>query len=132
LMPSAHTLAIGFIGLNSNLACWKPTVESNARSPAPICLTSLSVVAQIGWRMMAITPPGLSTRRISFTPGLEEATGNVQLKRAESDPHALEPNTIALVITEPAPKATVSLHVLDATSGAELARLDTIEMAIAI
>jgi hypothetical protein len=69
---------------------------------------------------------------VSASYGLEEATGNVQLKRAESDPYTIEPNTIALVITEPAPKATVSLHVLDATSGAELARLDTIEMAIAI
>ena len=68
LMPSAQTLAIGFIGLNSNLTCWKPTFVSNARSPAPICLTSLSVLAQIGWRMMATTPPGLRTRHISFTP----------------------------------------------------------------
>jgi len=68
LMPSAHTLAIGFIGLNSNLACWKPTWESNARSPVPICLTSLSVLAQRGWRMVANTPPGLSTPRISLTP----------------------------------------------------------------
>jgi len=69
---------------------------------------------------------------VSASYGLEEATGNVQLKRAENDLQAIEPNTIALVITGPAPKATVSLHVLDATSGAELARLDTIEMAIAI
>jgi hypothetical protein len=67
-MPSAHTLAIGFIGLNSSLTCWKPTFESNATSPAPICLTSLSVLAQRGWRMMAIIPPDLSTRHISFTP----------------------------------------------------------------
>lgn len=69
---------------------------------------------------------------VSASYGLEEATGNVQLKRAESDSYAIEPNTIALVITDPAPKATVSLHVLDATSGVELVRLDTIEMAIAI
>ena len=69
---------------------------------------------------------------VSASYGYEEATGDVQLKRAKSDPQAIEPNTIALVIAEPAPKATVSLHVLDATSGAELARLDKIEMAIAI
>ena len=69
---------------------------------------------------------------VSASYGLEEATGDVQLKRAENDPQAIEPNTIALVITEPSPKAMVSLHVLDATSGVELARLDKIEMAIAI
>ena len=48
LMPSAHTLAMGFIGLNSSLAFWKPTWESNDTSPSPICLTSLSVLAQRG------------------------------------------------------------------------------------
>jgi len=69
---------------------------------------------------------------VSASYGLEEATGDVQLKRDENDPQAIEPNTIALAITEPAPKAMVSLHVLDATSGVELARLDKIEMAIAI
>ncbi len=69
---------------------------------------------------------------VSASYGLEEATGDIQLKRAENDPQAIEPNTIALVITEPSPKAMVSLHVLDATSGVELARLDKIEMAIAI
>jgi len=47
-MPSAHTLAMGFIGLNSSLAFWKPTWESNDTSPSPICLTSLSVLAQRG------------------------------------------------------------------------------------
>ncbi len=56
LMSCAHTLPIGFIGLNFNLACWKPTWESNARSPTPICLTSLSVLAQWGWRMIVILP----------------------------------------------------------------------------
>ncbi len=59
---------MGFIGLNSSLACWKPTWESNDTSPSPICLTSLSVLAQRGWRMMAMIPPGLSTRHISLSP----------------------------------------------------------------
>lgn len=69
---------------------------------------------------------------VSASYGLEDATGDVQLKRDENDPHAIEPDTIALVITEPASKAVVSLHVQDATSGVELARLDKIEMAITI
>ena len=40
VMPSAHSLAIGFIGLNSNLACWKLSNEasSNGRARAePPC-----------------------------------------------------------------------------------------------
>jgi len=69
---------------------------------------------------------------VSASYGLEEATGDVQLKRDENDLHAIEPDTIALVITEPAQKATVSIHLSDATSGIELVSIDKIEMTIAI
>jgi PglZ domain len=67
---------------------------------------------------------------VSASYGLEEGTEDVQMKRSEHDPHMLEPNTIALFITEPQSKATVSLHLLDAATGVELARLNTIEMAM--
>ncbi len=69
---------------------------------------------------------------VSASYGLEEGTGDVQLKRDENDPRAIEPDTIALLITEPAQKATVSIHLLDATSGIELVSIDKIEMTIAI
>jgi PglZ domain len=69
---------------------------------------------------------------ISASYGFEEATGDVQLKRAEQDSRVLEPDTVTLVITDPQSKATVSVHLFDAISGVELARLDKIEMAIAI
>jgi hypothetical protein len=54
------------------------------------------------------------------------------MRRSEQDPQTLEPNTIAVFITEPQPKATVSIHLLDATSGVELTGLNAVEMAIAI
>jgi hypothetical protein len=69
---------------------------------------------------------------VSASYGLEEATGDVQIKRDESDPQTIEPNTVALAITDPMQKATVSVHLLDVTSGIELARLEKVEMAIAI
>jgi PglZ domain len=69
---------------------------------------------------------------VSASYGFEEATGDVQLKRSEHDTQNIEPNTIALVITETSQKATVSIHLLDATSGVQLARVDKIEMTIAI
>src|SRR5258708_37125942 len=69
---------------------------------------------------------------ISASYGFEEATGDVQLKRAEQDSQVLEPDTVTLVITDPQSKATVSVHLFDAVSGVELARLDKVEMAIAI
>ena len=69
---------------------------------------------------------------ISASYGFDEATGDVQLKLAEQDSQAIEPDTVTLVITDPQSKATVSIHLFDVVSGVELARLDKIEMAIAI
>jgi len=69
---------------------------------------------------------------ISASYGFEEATGDVQLKRAEQDSQILEPDTVTLVITDPQSKATVSVYLFDAVSGVELARLDKVEMTIAI
>jgi hypothetical protein len=69
---------------------------------------------------------------VSASYGFEEATGDVQLRPAEDDSRVLEPNTITLMITKEPSQKMVTIHLLDATSGAELQRLDKIEMAIAI
>ena len=41
-------------------------------------------------------------------------------------------NTVAVMVLEEITEKTVSVSLLDATSGAELARLDKIEVAIAL
>jgi PglZ domain len=64
--------------------------------------------------------------------GFDEATGDVQLKLSETEHQTIEPCSVALLITETAQNATVSLHLIDSTSGVELARIDKIEMAIAM
>ncbi len=69
---------------------------------------------------------------VSASYGFEEATGDVQLRRAEDEPQTIEANTVTLLIADPVPKASVTIHLLDVISGVELARLDKIEMAIAI
>jgi len=51
---------------------------------------------------------------------------------SENEPQTIEPNKVTLLISEPSPKATVSLHLLDAASGVELARIDTVEMAVTL
>ena len=68
----------------------------------------------------------------SASYGFEEATGDIQLKMSENEPQTIEPNKVTLLISEPSPKATVSLHLLDAASGVELARIDTVEMAVTL
>lgn len=73
------------------------------------------------------------SRPVSASYGFEEATGDVQLKLDRDNPKAIEPDTITLMITQDQPAKTVaSVHLLDAVTGAELARIAKIEMAIAI
>jgi hypothetical protein len=69
---------------------------------------------------------------VSASYGFEEATGDVQLKLAETDARAIEPNTITLAITGETEQKSVTVYLLDAASGFELARLEKIEIAIAI
>ncbi|MDV2994019.1 MAG: hypothetical protein N4J56_003673 [Chroococcidiopsis sp. SAG 2025] len=73
------------------------------------------------------------SRPVSASYGFEEATGDVQLKLDRDNPKAIEPDTITLTIAQDQPAKTVaSVHLLDAVTGAELARIAKIEMAIAI
>lgn len=60
--------------------------------------------------------------------GYEEATGNTQLAVKDDDPRAIAPNFIAVHITDTTPQKNVSLHLVDATSGVELARVEGLEV----
>ena len=61
---------------------------------------------------------------VSASYGFEEATGDVGLRLSESDPKAIEPNTVTLMIVKEIPQKTVGLFLLDTVTGAELASLD--------
>jgi hypothetical protein len=71
---------------------------------------------------------------VSASYGFEEATGDVILKLADNDNKKIEPNTVTVMVTvdEQAPPKKVSLALLDATTGAELATLDRIEVAVSL
>ena len=71
---------------------------------------------------------------VSASYGYEEATGDVTLKLSETDNKKIEPNTVTVMVTldEEAPPKTVGLVLLDATTGAELANLEKIEVAISL
>ena len=70
---------------------------------------------------------------VSASYGYEEATGDVTLKIADNDSKQIEPNTVTVMVTleEDSPK-TVSLVLLDATTGVELASIEKIETAISL
>jgi len=69
---------------------------------------------------------------VSASYGFEERTGDVQLRKAETESNAIEPNTVTVMITKESPRKTVTVHLLDAISGTELARLVEVEMAISL
>ncbi len=71
---------------------------------------------------------------IAASYGYSEATGDVQLEFAGEASRDVVSNTVTLMITqEPShPTTLVSIHLLDAVIGRELARLDKVEMAITI
>ena len=69
---------------------------------------------------------------VSASYGFEDATGEVQLKQSAENNKKIEPNTVTMMIVEDVTQKTVGLHLIDATSGAELASLDNIEVAISL
>jgi hypothetical protein len=71
---------------------------------------------------------------VSASYGFEEATGDVTLKTADNGSKQIEPNTVTVMVTldEDSPPKTVSLVLLDATTGAELASIEKIETAISL
>jgi hypothetical protein len=69
---------------------------------------------------------------VSASYGFEESTHDVQLRLAEDDRRTVAPNTVALMIVDEPNQKTVSVHLLDSASGAELATLDRIEVAISL
>ncbi len=71
------------------------------------------------------------SRPVSASYGFEDATGEVELRGVAGNSKELEPNTVALMLIEEIAQKTVSVVLLDASSGAELAVLDKIEVAIA-
>ncbi len=68
---------------------------------------------------------------VSASYGFEEATADVQLRLIEGS-REIEPNTVALLIQDDAPRGIASVHLLDAQSGIELKKLPKIEIAISI
>jgi hypothetical protein len=69
---------------------------------------------------------------VSASYGFEDATGEVKLKAAEQDPTRIEPNTVAVMIEEEVTQKTVGIHLVDASTGAELSAPLTIDAAISI
>jgi hypothetical protein len=66
---------------------------------------------------------------VSASYSFTDATGEVALRGIPDKPGEAEPNAITLMLTPKAPRSgTVSIHLLDAISGVELKKLDSVEV----
>ena len=70
------------------------------------------------------------SRPVSASYGFEDGAGEVQLSVMEDDSKKIEPNTVAVMLVDEISQKTVSLVLLDASSGVELTTLDKLEVAI--
>lgn len=71
------------------------------------------------------------SKPVSASYGFEVETGEVSLRVAEEDKR-IDPNTVTVMISEDIPEKSVGVHLLDATTGAELAAPLSIEVAISM
>lgn len=69
---------------------------------------------------------------VSASYGFEEATADVQLRMLAEGGRDVEPNTVTLLIQEDTPRGSVSVHLLDASTGVELKKLSGIDLSISI
>ena len=66
---------------------------------------------------------------VSATYGFSDTTGEVALRSSSDDPGRIDPNSVTLMLTAKAPTSgSVSIHLLDAVSGDELNKIDSVEV----
>ena len=69
---------------------------------------------------------------VSASYGFQDATKDVQLELAADEPQTIAKNTITLMITETPQVDQVTVHLLDATTGVSLTRLDHVPFSITL
>lgn len=132
----------------------KPSAKRTGRAPAAISWQLLPGSQRLTTRFFSVQVTGTTeslfdieppkvrlelrakgkpiSRTVSASYGLEESTGDIALQTDEADPKKLAPNTVTLMVVEEPDQKTVGLYLFDAGSGAELSRLEKIEVAIAM
>ncbi len=72
------------------------------------------------------------SRAVSASYGFDEATGDVALRNEEENTRNIAVNTVTLMVVEDPAQKNVGLYLLDAATGAELSRMEKIEVAISM
>lgn len=115
----AWTLRLGSSSMKVSRFC---SVQVGGQSQGLFDLVPPKVRVEVRAQGKVISAP------VTASYGFEEGTGDTQLELKADDPRALEPNSIALRFTDDTPQKNVTIHLLDAASGAELKRLEGVEV----
>jgi len=100
------------------------TVEGRSTELLPVEPPAVRVEMRAGEQPISVP--------VSASYGFQEATKDVQLELAADEPQAIAKNTVTLMVTETPPVDEVTVHLLDATTGISLARLDRVPFAITL
>ena len=103
------------------------TVEGRSEELLPIEPPAIRVEVQTGDQSISVP--------VSASYGFQEATKDVQLALDADEPRAVANNTVTLMVTETKTTPSVNevtVHLLDATTGVSLARLDRVPFSIAL
>jgi hypothetical protein len=121
--PVQWTLALGSYAISTRFV--SVTVSGRSTQLLPIQPPVVRVEVRAGEQPVSVP--------VSAKYGFQEATRDVQLLLEDGGPpQAIAENTITLMITEELQVNEVTVHLLDATTGISLARLEHVPVAISI
>ena len=100
------------------------TVQGRTTELLPIELPAVRVEVRSGGQ--AISVP------VSASYGFQEATKDVKLELKMAEPQTIAKNTVTLMVAETPSVTEVTVHLLDATTGVSLARLDQVPFSITL
>lgn len=99
------------------------TIEGHTPGLLPLDPPVVSIEVRAGTETISVP--------ISAGYGFRIATKDVALKTAEDDPRRIATNTVTLQITDEPDTATVTVHLLDASTGVSLKQIDNVPLDIA-
>jgi len=123
VVPVQWTLALGSQVISTRFV--SATIGGQSTQLLPLQPPLIRVEVRAGDQPVSVP--------VSAKYGFQEATKDVQLQVAEDElPQAVVENTVTLMITEDLQLNEVTVHLLDATTGLSLARLEHVPVAISI
>lgn len=131
------TKKAGVTGGNLNLVMTPGTPKLSTRFFSVQISGGQTVAGLFGFDPPVVKVEIRANRKCVSTPvsasyGFEDATGEIRLKVSEKDGKLVETNTVALMITEEISQKTVTVCLLDAVTGAELAPPLNLDVAISM